>query len=226
MAEAGRGGGSVLVAVDGPGGSGKSSVARRVARELGFAYLDTGATYRALTLAALRVGAEDDRARLERLAHDLTGSRLVLSTDPLREVVSIDGNDVTEEIRGARVTAAVSAVAAVPGVRRVLVDWQRTRAYASDRGCVLEGRDTGSVVAPDAIVKVWLTAAPEVRAARRGAELGVSAAVDLARRDNADAARAVDPMQPAPGAVVVDTSSLTLDQTVDRVLAHVRSALG
>jgi cytidylate kinase len=213
-----------LIAVDGPGGSGKSSVARRVADAIGFDYLDTGATYRALTLAALR-GGQAGEAALSALATELTHGRLDISTNPLDAVVSLDGENVSEEIRGPAVTAGVSAVAAVLEVRRQLVAWQRARALESGGGCVLEGRDTGAVVAPDAAVKIWLTASPAVRAARRGAESGAGAAADLARRDGADAGRAVDPMKPADDATLVDTSEMDLEETVACVLAHVRAAL-
>jgi cytidylate kinase len=214
--------GVTLVALDGPGGSGKSTVARRLARELGFAYLDTGATYRAVTLAGLRAGPG---CELTALAQDLVTTRLVLSTDPAHEAVLLDGEDVTHEIRGPAVTAGVSAVAAVPSVRQVLVGWQRRRALETPPGCVLEGRDTGSVVAPDASVKIWLTAAPAIRAARRSAESGSTAAADLHRRDGADAARATDPMRPADDAFVVDTSEMDLDETVAFVVTHVRGML-
>lgn len=223
-AGSGRGPAPTLIAVDGPGGSGKSSVARRVAHELGFDYLDTGATYRALTLAALR-GGQSAAPALSALAAELTVRRLGISTDPLDAVVTLDGEDISDEIRGPAVTAGVSAVAAVPDVRRQLVAWQRARALASTRGCVLEGRDTGAVVAPDAVVKIWLTASPEVRAARRGAESGEGAAADLARRDVADAGRAADPMRPAADATLVDTSEMDLDETVSSVLSHVRAVL-
>lgn len=213
-----------LVALDGPGGSGKSTVARRLARELGFAYLDTGATYRALTLAALRRGVTEDAA-LTALAQQLTAGRLAISTDPGIERVLLDGEDVTGEIRGAAVTAAVSAVAAVPSVRAELVAWQRERAIADQPGCVLEGRDTGTAVAPDAVLKIWLTASPEVRAARRGAQDGIEAAADLGRRDAVDAGRAADPMRPAEDALVVDTSTMNVDETVAFLFAEAQTSL-
>ncbi|HVV30889.1 MAG TPA: (d)CMP kinase [Mycobacteriales bacterium] len=214
-----------MIAIDGPGGSGKSTVARRLAAELRLSYLDTGATYRAVTLAALRAAVPlDDAAALTALATDLTAvNRLILDTRVGTGAVLLDGEDVSALIRGPEVTAAVSAVSAVAGVRRVLVTWQRALARHSD-GCVLEGRDTGSVVVPEARVKVWLTAAPEIRAARRGAEDGVDAGADLHRRDAADASRTVDPMQPAADAIVLDSSTLGIEETVGAVLARVRQA--
>lgn len=220
------------ITVDGPAGSGKSTVARRLAGLLRIGYLDTGATYRAVTLAALRGCVPlDDPAALAQLASHLareqgTG-RLWVSTEPGRGGTWLDGRDVSAEIRSPEVTAAVSAVSAVAGVRQALVGWQRSIARARRR-CVLEGRDTGSVVMPDALVKVWLTADSEVRAARRAAESGLppaDARSSLRRRDTLDASRRHDPMAAAPDAISVDSSSLAADDVVGLLLERLRAAL-
>ncbi len=155
-----------IIALDGPSGSGKSTVARQVARRLGWRYVDTGASYRAATLAALRaaVDLEDPEAVLTAVRR----VRIELSTDPERPATLLDGEDVSDVIRGPEVTFAVSAVSAVPAVRAHLVDLQR--ALAGEGGAVLEGRDIATAVMPDALVKVYLDASPEVRASRRAAE--------------------------------------------------------
>lgn len=196
-----------LIAVDGPSASGKSTVARLVAIALGYRYLDTGATYRITTLAALQAGFDQfGDARLPALAKELTaGFRMRLSMDPSAAGAWLDGIDVHGAIRSPEVTAAVSAVSAVSAVRRHLVDWQRAAAHAAGC-CVLEGRDTGTVVAPDAVLKVWLTARSDVRASRRAHEAGVAAGADLARRDQLDSSRAVDPARPGPDAWEIDSS--------------------
>jgi CMP/dCMP kinase len=225
-----------VVAVDGPSGSGKSSVSRGVARALGLRYLDTGAMYRALTWAALRDGIDTgDRRAVAQLADRVA---LAFSTDPDESWIEVDGVEVTRAIREQSVTAAVSAVAAVPEARQRLVDAQRRAvqdAAAAGEGVVVEGRDIGSVVLPEADLKVWLVADPAVRAARRAAEeltagratpatAGSETAVqaDLARRDAADAARAASPAAQAPDAVVVDATHLSLAEVIDAVLALLR----
>lgn len=218
---------SRVIALDGPSGSGKSTVARGVARRLGLRYVDTGASYRAATLAALRCGAAltDEAAVLAAVESAV----IELSTDPERPGVRLDGEDVSAEIRGPEVTAAVSAVSALPGVRARLVALQR--GWAGD-GAVVEGRDIGTVVAANAPVKVFLDAAPTVRAARRAgdAHAGVATAAatqaavldvvaaDLARRDQLDSSRATSPLQAAPDAVHLDSSALTADEVIGRVL--------
>lgn len=221
-----------VVALDGPAGSGKSTVAREVARALGWRYVDTGASYRAVTLAVLRRGVDP---------HDEVGVlscvgqvRIELSTDPLVPGVTLDGEDVSAEIRGPAVTAAVSAVSAVPGVRALLVELQR--AAMGEQGAVAEGRDVGTAVAPAAAVKVYLDARPEVRAARRARESDTGVAMasagdraaivqaDLARRDALDSSRAASPLRVASEAVVLDTSDLTLDEVVAAVVRLAREA--
>jgi cytidylate kinase len=224
---------SRLIALDGPSGSGKSTVARAVASKLGLRYVDTGASYRAATLAALRGGADlsDEAAVLAAVR----AAAIDLSTDPTQPAVRLDGEDVSAEIRGAAVTASVSAVSAIPGVRELLVARQRQWAGGA---AVIEGRDIGTVVAADAPVKVFLDAAPEVRAARRAADVdagvatagdatGVVEAVaaDLARRDRLDSSRSTSPLQAAPDAVHLDSSRLSADEVITRVL-ELASAAG
>ncbi len=216
-----------IVAVDGTAGSGKSSVCRGVAARLGLHYLDTGAMYRAMTWSVLAAGVdvEDPHA----VGAHVAGVELVSGTDPSRPSIHADGVDVTVAVRGEAVTAAVSAVSAVPAVRERLTGLQRravASAHEAGRGIVVEGRDIGTVVLPNADLKVFVTADPAVRAARRAAqdaELGrdgVDVAVieaELRARDAKDASRAHSPLAKAGDAVVVDTSDLTLDATIDAV---------
>ncbi|MCW2777853.1 MAG: cmk [Frankiales bacterium] len=219
-----------VVTLDGPAGSGKSTVARAVARALGLAYVDSGATYRAVTLAVLRAGValdDVDRVREVALAADVA---LVTDADAPR--VLLDGEDVTAEVRGPEVTAAVSAVSAVPEVRARLVQVQRRAMVV---GSVAEGRDVGTAVAPSAVVKVFLDADPQVRAARRagdadagvrstGPDLVGAVAADLARRDALDSGRAASPTRAADDAVHLDSSALSVDEVVARVLALAAAA--
>lgn len=221
-----------VIALDGPSGSGKSTVARGVAQTLGWRYVDTGATYRAATLAVLRAGTELSDA--DAVAEVVAQADIDVSTDPGTAGVRLDGEDVTAVVRGPEVTAAVSAVSAVPAVRTRLVDLQRRLAGAA--GAVLEGRDIGTAVFPDSTVKVFLDASPEVRAARRagdtdagvsvtGGQTAVAAvAVDLARRDELDSSRAASPLQAAHDAVHLDSSALDAAQVVERVLELARRA--
>jgi cytidylate kinase len=216
----------VIVAVDGPGGSGKSTVSRRLAERLGWLHLDTGAFYRAATLAALRDGA------------DLNDRNAILDTVARRRYrqehgrMYLDGDDVTSEIRGPAVTTAVSAVAAVPEVRRLMVREQRKWVEGHRGDAVVEGRDIGTVVFPDADLKVWLVANPAERARRRAAETGDSIAdveKDLARRDRADSKRTVSPQKPASDAIHLDTSNMGVEQVVERILGMLgaeREAVG
>ena len=225
-----------IVAVDGPSGSGKSSVSRGVARSLGLRYLDTGAMYRAVTWGVLRDGV--DLSDTEEIAQVAESLRLEVSTHPDESGVSVD--DVSRAIREDSVTSTVSTVAAVPRVRSLLVDLQRAAARdarSAGQGIVVEGRDIGAVVLPDADLKVWLVADPEVRAARRAAEdtaagrmahTHAPGAVDLvaeelARRDRADATRAASPTARADDAVVVDATHLSLVEVVDEVVRLVRA---
>jgi len=215
-----------VIAMDGPAGSGKSTVARRVATELGLRYLDTGAMYRALTwwLQGNAVDLTDTPAVLARIAEP----RISVGTDPAAPQVTVDGKDVAADIRTREVSNSVSTVAAIPQVRQLLIGMQRNiiaSAVADGAGIVAEGRDIGTVVAPDAAVKVYLTANEEVRAERRSADLAAdpAATVDVtrreqARRDQRDAAQ----MAMADDAVKIDTSTLGPDDVVKRVVAMAR----
>jgi CMP/dCMP kinase len=200
----------MVVAIDGPAGAGKSTVARALARELGFTYLDSGAMYRAVGLKTLRDGgAASERAQQAEIE--------------LGERVLLDGDDVTEAIRTPEVSEAASKVATNPGVRAALVDKQRALLASGD--WVAEGRDIGTVVAPDAAIKVFLTASPEQRAQRRAAELGTDVETvlrDQALRDAQDSGREHSPLEVAPGAVELDTSGLSIPQVVERIVELVR----
>lgn len=206
-----------VVAIDGPAGSGKSTVARAVARHLGLDYLDTGAMYRAVAFAAIRQGLDpEDAEPVARLARGLdlrVGDQVV-----------VDGVDATVEIRSPAVTRAVSSVAANPDVRAELVARQREW-IAAHRGGVVEGRDIGSVVCPDAEVKVYLTAADHERARRRSKEMldlrYDQVAADIARRDHVDSTRAASPLSVAPDAVRVDTTGRPVEDVIAEVLALV-----
>jgi CMP/dCMP kinase len=205
-----------VIAIDGPAGSGKSTVARAVADRLGMQYLDTGAMYRSVAFAVLRHGI--DPADADRVASVAAAIRIEVDPDG---TVRVDGTDATIEIRGPEVTRTVSMVAAVPSVRTEMRERQRRWAEQSGGG-VLEGRDIGTVVFPDAALKVYLDASPEVRAARRAGEVRdlsyETVAADLARRDAMDQGRDHDPLAVAADAVVIDTSELRVDQIVDRVV--------
>ena len=207
---------SVIVAIDGPAGAGKSTVARRLASRLGFRYLDTGAMYRALTWLALEHGTSlDDAPGLAGLAE-----RNAVTFDAAGRV-AIGGRDVTDAIRGARIDRVVSTVARHPEVRAVMRERQQELAEEGD--AVIEGRDIGTVVAPGAEVKVYLVAQPDVRARRRLSErpeIGADAlATDLRLRDQRDAVR----MQPAPDAITIDTTDLDIDNVVAQIEALVRT---
>jgi cytidylate kinase len=206
----------VIVAIDGPGGAGKSTVSRQLAKRLGWNHLDTGAFYRAATLAALRQGV--DPADEESVVKAVADRHF----DQQRGRMFLDGEDVSSAIRTQEVTAAVSAVAAHPGVRRHLVREQRKWVEGQGANTVVEGRDIGSVVFPDAKLKVWLMASPTERARRRARETGVDLGeveADLARRDRADSGRAVSPQRPAADAVHLDTTGLSVETVVERILA-------
>ncbi len=211
----------MIVVLDGPAGSGKSSTARGVARALGFLHLDTGATYRSVTLAALRAGLDlDDGAALGRLASDL----LIELGDG---VVRLDGEDVRKAIRTPAVSAAVSRVARHPEVRRHMVSLQRR--LAEGRDLVGEGRDLATVVFPDADLKIFLTASPLERARRRARELGDSSeraiaalAEAMRKRDELDSTREASPLMQAADAVRLDTSELGLDEVIAEVVRRVK----
>lgn len=209
----------VVVAIDGPAGAGKSTVGRAVAARLGLEYLDTGAMYRAVTFGALRRGLPlDDHDALAELV-------ATIELDISDGVVHVDGVDATAQIRDRDVTEHVSAVAADSSVRAELV--RRQRAWAEERGGgVLEGRDIGTVVFPDATAKLYVTASPRVRAQRRVAEIGGDVddvEASIIERDRRDSSRADSPLSEASDALVVDTSELSIDQVVERIVRHVRA---
>jgi CMP/dCMP kinase len=207
-----------VVAVDGPSGSGKSTVSRRLATALDGVYLDTGAMYRAVTWAVL--AADVDLSDADAVTKIAAETELSIGTDPVAPHFRANGSDVSAAIRGSDVTGAVSAVAAVPAVRRRLVALQQS-IIASQPRIVVEGRDIASVVAPDADLKVYLTASAEARAARRSAEDASDVAAtarDLARRDKLDSSRATDPLRQADEAIEVDTTGLGIDEVVARLL--------
>jgi CMP/dCMP kinase len=207
------------VAIDGPAGAGKSTVARKVAEALGWEYLDTGAMYRAITLAALERGTDvDDEAALAELTKGL-------SLELHGATIHVDGRDVSDEIRTPPIDAVVSTIAAHPQVRAELV--ARQRALAEQGNVVMEGRDIGTNVLPDAEVKVWLTADLDERARRRASEMGEGDVerlrVTIERRDEADVTRDASPLRPADNALVIDSTGLTIDEVTARIVESVRS---
>ena len=213
-----------VIAIDGPAASGKSSTAGLVAQRLGWAHLDSGALYRALTLAALdNLGEGWPAQRVVDLAERLP-VRLVLAADRFRPEVA--GADVEEAIRGERVTRHVSTIAALPEVRTWANTQQRLAVEACGGGVVVDGRDIGTIVFPDAPLKIFLTATPDERARRRLSQRGEAVDVELVRResevlatrDAADSNRQVAPLRPAADAVLLDTTALTLEQQVTRVV--------
>jgi cytidylate kinase len=217
----------VVVAVDGPAGTGKSSVSRGLARALQARYLDTGAMYRIVTLAVLRGGIDpSDQAAVAAAAAPV---KLSVGRDPDEDRSYLDGENVSTEIRGNEVTLAVSAVSSVPAVRSRLVDLQRTLAQGPG-SVVVEGRDIGTVVLPDADVKIFLTASAETRARRRN-DQNVAAGLpddydgvlaDVRRRDHLDSTRAVSPLRAASDALVVDTSEMTEPEVITHLLQLVK----
>jgi CMP/dCMP kinase len=229
-----------VVAIDGPSGSGKSSTSKGVARSLGLGYLDTGAMYRAMAWYMLEHGIDPADATAVAAAADAPDLRP--STHPDDPAISVDGQDVSGPIRTEAVTGAVSAVAAVPEVRARLVGLQRAvvaQAEAGGHGIVVEGRDIGSVVLPDATAKIYLTADAQARAARRALEDAgraggptpqagdvAATASALAARDHVDSGRAVSPLRRADGAVQVDGTFLTLQEVIDAIVDIVVSAVG
>ncbi len=219
-----------VIALDGPSGTGKSTVARRLATLLGAGYLDTGAMYRSVTLAVLRAGVDPtDEVEVARVAEDVD---LGISTDPLHQEVRLGNDDVGAEIRGPEVTLAVSAVSAVPRVRELLRVRQTQiieEVSFAQGGIVVEGRDIGTVIAPDAGLKVYLTASADARALRRtnqdaaeGRAGSVDATkLDVERRDNLDSSRAASPLQPADDAVWLDTTHLDIAGVLEQIMAIV-----
>lgn len=217
----------LIIAVDGPSGSGKSSVSRAVATELGLDYLDTGSMYRAITwfIQDLGVDVNDSQS----VAHLAKAELIQPSIDPSEPGIKVAGRDVSLEIRGSKVTQGVSAVSAVPEVRKLMVNRQREIANSSKTGIVVEGRDICAVVLPDASVRLFLTANPEARANRRAKETGdaLTATIDdLAKRDLADSTRAVSPLEIAPGVRVIDTTHLDLGEVITQVVDIARAARG
>jgi cytidylate kinase len=230
----------MLIAIDGPAGAGKSTVARALARRLGFTYLDSGALYRCVALLSLAAPGVPP-AELARAARIELGAQAgegceagntsvgaTVGSPTAGDVntrVLLDGRDVSVQIRSPEVSRAASRVAADPGVRAALVSAQR--ALIALGGCVAEGRDIGTVVAPEAELKVFLTASPEERARRRAAELGADVGVVLAEqalRDERDATREHSPLAAAPGAVVIDTSGLPVEDVVELIVKLAASA--
>ncbi|WP_327146624.1 (d)CMP kinase [Nocardia sp. NBC_01327] len=216
--------------MDGPSGTGKSSVSRKLAARLDAAYLDTGAMYRVATLRVLRSGVDLDDA--EAIVAAVKELPLTIGTDPSRELILLDGEDVSEEIRGNAVTKAVSAVSAVSEVRDQLVALQRGIATTAGR-IVVEGRDIGTVVLTDADVKIYLTASAEARAERRNVQNIAegrgddfqAVLADVQRRDNLDSTRKVSPLRPAEDAILVDTSELNKDEVIDELYRVVRQQI-
>ena len=210
----------VIIAVDGPGGSGKSTVSRRLAKRLGWLHLDTGAFYRAATLVVLRAGIDPGNepevaAAVATRNFSQEGGRMFL-----------DGQDVSSEIRSAVVTAAVSEVSALPAVRDVMVAHQRRWVASHGKDAVVEGRDIGTVVFPEADLKVWLSASAEERARRRALQTGEdpgAVRLELDRRDRADSGRKVSPLTPAADAEYLDTTGMTVDEVVDRIVQLVEA---
>jgi cytidylate kinase len=209
----------LIVAIDGPAGAGKSTIARSLAAKLGFTYIDTGAMYRAVALWALRVGVDlDDLHRLEQLAKEAN-----IEFSASASTVRLNGEDVTDAIRDPEVSRAASKVSMAPGVRRAMRLEQRR--IASTHSVVMEGRDIGTVVFPEAQVKVFLDADPHIRAGRRAAESGGAVediAVELAERDHRDRTRAEAPLTQAPDAEYLDTTGLTPVQVEEAILKLVR----
>ncbi len=207
----------IIIAIDGPAGAGKSTIARSLAEKLGFTYIDTGAMYRAVALWAMRAGIDlDDLHRLEQLARE---ARIEFEDGAVR----LNGEDVTAAIRDPQVSEAASKVSIAPGVRRAMREEQRR--IASDHSVVMEGRDIGTVVFPEAQVKIYLDADPAVRAGRRAMETGESkdvVAQEMAERDQRDRSRREAPLTQAPDAEYLDSSGLSPDQVEQAILKIVR----
>jgi len=218
---------SLIIAIDGPSGSGKSSVSRAVASELGLDYLDTGSMYRAMTWFLQDLGIDINDAQM--VAKSAKADIIQPSIDPNEPGIRVAGKDVSTEIRGPEVTQGVSAVSAVPAIRELMVNRQREIAANSKTGIVVEGRDICSVVLPAAPVKLFLTADPEARASRRAKETGeeVQETIsNLAKRDLADSSRTVSPLEIAVGARVIDTTNLELSEVIAQVIEIARATSG
>lgn len=206
---------TLVIAIDGPAGAGKSTIGRALAERLSLAYLDTGAMYRAMTFAALQRGV------CEQDLDDVAAMAPTVLIDMTDDTVTVDGIDATSSIRGREVTEAVSQISANTVVREVLVD--RQRAWVAEHGgAVVEGRDIASVVFPDAALKLYITASPRVRAERRIAEVGGDLRemeASIIERDRKDSTRADSPLTAVPEAITVDTTGLSVDEVLDRIVA-------
>lgn len=212
--------GPIIIAIDGPSGSGKSTVSRSIAKELGWSYLDTGSMYRAMTWFIQDQQVEVSNP--EAIAEAARSALINPSTDPVLPGIWVGDTDVSEPIRGEKVTGDVSAVSAVPSVRELLVELQRSIANSAQSGIVVEGRDIGSVVLPEANLKLYITADPAARAARRAAEIGgdvKQTEESLVKRDHADSTRATSPLEMADDAILIDTTHMQLAEVIDYVLA-------
>lgn len=217
------------VAIDGPAGAGKSSVAKRAAAQLGFIYVDTGALYRAVGVNALRNNIVTNDA--EAVSATLSGINVELAFENGTQKVLLNGEDVSAEIRTPEASMAASDVSAIPAVRAFLFDLQRNIAKAND--CIMDGRDIGTVVLPDARVKIFLTASPEIRAERRYKELLEKGSdveykdvlEDLIKRDYNDSHREIAPLKPAEDGVILDTSGLDFEQSVEAVINIIKEKM-
>lgn len=218
---------SLIIAIDGPSGSGKSSVSRAVATELGLDYLDTGSMYRAMTWFMQNQGIDVNEPQL--VAEAAIAEVIQPSIDPSEPGIRVAGRDVSIEIRGPEVTQGVSAVSAVPEVRKLMVNLQREISANSKSGIVVEGRDICAVVLPKAPVRLFITADPEARANRRAKENGTEVAAtksDIEKRDLADSTRAVSPLEIPPGVRVIDTTYMELTEVIAQVVDIARAARG
>jgi cytidylate kinase len=217
----------MIVAIDGPSGAGKSTLGKMLAKKLGLLYLDTGAMYRAVALAVMRRGLSfDDRAEIADIAENAS---ILLEGEPDAMQVFLDGEDVSVAIRTLEVAQAASIVSTISEVRRIMVDHQRTMGESSAKGCVLEGRDIGSVVFPNADLKFFLTATPEARARRRHTEDQAKGRIstyeqtlsEINERDKRDTSRADSPLTITDDAIVIDTSELDLTEVFERMIGNV-----